>query len=303
MQFLSLPEVVFRYIHSGDTLYIGGFAFNDPLAVAHEIVRQGIRDLTVIKSSGGIVVDLLIGAGVIRRLLVSHLWNSVGPTPAHAFRRAIERGQPPIELEELSYGAFTCALMAGGMGLPFMPTTPLRGTGTFDERTFLPDKLGTVRSPFDPAAEVVVAKAIAPPLGVFHVARVDREGTAQVFGPVGETRLAMAACQRVLLIAEEVVDTAAIRARPECTVAFGGQVEAVAVVPFGAFPTDCHGYYRRDLAYHLEYARATASPEGFEAYIAHEVRGVADHSEFLARLGAERLSALATRRERWWSVA
>ena len=81
------------------------------------------------------------------------------------------------------------------------------------------------------------------------------------------------------------------------------QVEAVAVVPFGAFPTDCHGYYRRDLAYHLEYARATATAEGFEAYVAREVRGVADHGEFLTRLGAERLAALATRRERWWSVA
>ncbi|MGZ9006529.1 MAG: CoA-transferase, partial [Burkholderiales bacterium] len=111
---LSLKEAVRRYVPDGQELLIGGFAFSDPTAVAHEIIRQGRRDLFVMKTSGGVLVDQLVGAGCVKRLLSCHVWNSVGPVAAHAFRRALEQGKPhAIEIEELSYGAFTMALMAG----------------------------------------------------------------------------------------------------------------------------------------------------------------------------------------------
>ena len=146
---LTMREAVARHIPDGQEVMIGGFAFSDPTAVAHELIRQGRKGLYVMKTSGGVLVDMLIGAGCVDRLLFCHVWNSVGPVPAHCFRRALEKGTPqPVEVEELSYGAFTMALLAGACDLPFMPTTPVQGAGHFIERTFLPEEICCCRRPF-----------------------------------------------------------------------------------------------------------------------------------------------------------
>ena len=159
---LTLRELVERHVPDGQELFVGGFAFSDPMALAHELVRQGRRGLDVYKTSGGLLVDLLLGAGAIGRLTFCHVWNSVGPQAAHAFRRAIQDGVPlRPEIEELSYGSYSAALVAGAWGLPFMPTTPMVGAGHFTTHAFRPDKLALVTSPFD-ATPVTVAKAIRP---------------------------------------------------------------------------------------------------------------------------------------------
>ena len=145
---LSMREAVSRYVPDGQELLIGGFAFSDPTALAHELIRQRRRDLFVMKTSGGVLVDQLVGAGCVKRVLSCHVWNSVRPVAAHCFRRALEQEKPhAIEIEELSYGAFTMALMAGACDLPFMPTTPVHGAGHFTQRSTMPNKFGVVENP------------------------------------------------------------------------------------------------------------------------------------------------------------
>ena len=108
---LTMQEAVERYVPDGQQVMIGGFAFSDPTALAHELIRQKRKGLFVLKTSGGVLVDMLVGAGSVRRLLSCHVWNSVGPVAAHCFRRAAEHGKPlALEIEELSYGAFTMSL-------------------------------------------------------------------------------------------------------------------------------------------------------------------------------------------------
>src|SRR4051812_22991823 len=224
-----MQEAVAQFVPDGQDVLIGGFAYSDPLAFAHELIRQQRRGLQVTKTSGGLLVDQLIGAGCVESLLLCHVWNSVGPEPAHAFRRAVEHARPaPVAVEELSYGAMTMALLAGACDLPFMPTTPVQGTGHDRHRTFRPDKLGVVASPFGGEPVSVVAP-LQPELGVFHVQRADELGNAQVLGPAAELRYAIAACRKVVVIAEELVDTEVVRARPELTVAPGFMVDAVVV--------------------------------------------------------------------------
>ncbi|HYM68669.1 MAG TPA: CoA-transferase [bacterium] len=297
---LTLQEAVRRFVPDGQELLLGGFAFSDPTAVAHEIIRQGRRGLRVIKSSGGVLVDQLIGAGCAAQLLSCHIWNSVGPVPAHCFRRAIERERPaPIAIEELSYGALSMALLAGACDFPFMPTTPLQGTGHFTERTFWPDKLGVVRSPFG-GEPVTVVSPLKPELGIFHVHRVDRAGNAQVFGPLGETRFAMAACRRLVVVAEELVDADVIRGRPELTVAPSFLVDAVVIEPWAAHPSDSYGYYYRDLAHHALYGEMSRTEDGFQRYLEEWVFGTQTHSGFIRTLGDARVRELMTRKEPWW---
>ncbi|WP_166459475.1 CoA transferase subunit A [Amycolatopsis pithecellobii] len=292
---LGLDELVAEHVQDGQQLFVGGFAFSDPIALAHEIVRQERRDLEILKTSGGLLVDMLVGAGCVRRLLFCHVWNSVGPQPAHAFRRAVEEGVPhPVEVDELSYGSFAMGLAAGAWGLPFLPTTPMSGAGHFEVRRTWPDKLGTVPSPFG-GEPVTVVKAIRPRLGIFHVQRIDRYGNAQMFGPTAEIRMAIAACDRVFVIAEEIVEPEVIRSRPELTVAPGFLVEAAVVEPWSAHPTDCSGYYVRDLDHHDLYGAATRTPEGFDAYLREWVYGTGSHKGYRDRLGEETRAALTLR--------
>lgn len=298
---LLMREAVEELVPNGQQVLVGGFAFDDPMAFAYELVRQERRDLDLLKTSGGLLVDLLLGAGCIGRLTFCHVWNSVGPVPTHAFRRALEDRVPHRpEFAELSLGAFTTALAAGAWGLPFMPTTPVLGAGHEAHRGHRPDGFGVVDSPFDDRGPVSVVKAIAPELGIFHVHRVDEFGNGQVFGATAELRQAIAACDRVLLVAEELVPTDVVRERPELTVVPGFMVEAIVVEPWSAHPTDAAGYYRRDLDFHEWYGRQTGSRDGFDAWVDDWIRGTADHAELVTRLRTEGAWSAEQLREEWW---
>jgi glutaconate CoA-transferase, subunit A len=297
---ITLKEAVSRYVPDGQEVLVGGFAFSDPTALAHEIIRQQRKNLFVMKTSGGVLVDQLVGAGCVKRLLSCHVWNSVGPVPAHCFRRAMEQGKPHrIEIEELSYGAFTMALLAGACDLPFMPTTPVQGAGHFTERSYMPQKFAVVNNPFG-GEPVCVVPPLKPALGIFHVHRVDKFGNAQMFGPTGEMRYAMAACRKVVMIAEELVDSELIRQHPEATVAPGFMVDAIVVEPWAAHPTDSYGYYWKDLEHNAMYGEMTRTEEGFQRYIDEWVIATGNHAGFVKKLGAERAAALTARIKRYW---
>jgi glutaconate CoA-transferase subunit A len=289
---LTLREAVGTFVRDGQEVLFGGFAYSDPFAAGHEIIRQGRRGLRVIKTSGGLLVDQLVGAGCVESLLMCHAWNSVGPEAAHCLRRATEHGIPaPLQLDELSFGGMTMALFAGACDLPFMPTTPARGAGHDTHRTFATDKLGTTTSPFD-GREVDVVKPLRPDLGIFHVQRADRLGNAQAFGPTAELRYAIAACRQVVIVAEELVDTEVVRARPELTVAPAFAVDALVIEPWSAHPTDSSGQYLRDLEHHRLYGEMSATEEGFAAYLDEWVFQTGSHAAFVEKLGEERLAAL-----------
>ena len=122
---MSLKEAISRFVMDGETVVFGGLSFMQAYAFAYEIIRQRKRELTVVRGAGDVLVDMLIGAGCVRRVISSHVWNSIGPTPAHCFRRAVEKGIPQkVEVEDYSLGTLTLALMAGAMDLPFIPCTP-----------------------------------------------------------------------------------------------------------------------------------------------------------------------------------
>jgi glutaconate CoA-transferase, subunit A len=174
----------------------------------------------------------------------------------------------------------------------------VQGTGHFTHRTFLPNKFGVVESPFGDGS-VCVVPPLKPALGIFHVHRVDRFGNAQMFGPIGEMRYSIAACKKVIVIAEELVDTAAIRDRPEATIAPGFMVDAVVIEPWAAHPTDSYGYYYRDLKHNDLYGEMSRTEAGFRRYVDDWILGSGNHRGFVAKLGSERLAELRIRKEPW----
>lgn len=70
---MSMKEAISTYVHDGDFLYIGGYICRPPFAVIHEIIRQGIKNLTITRSNAGDDFDMMIGAGVVHRFISTFL--------------------------------------------------------------------------------------------------------------------------------------------------------------------------------------------------------------------------------------
>lgn len=280
------------FVQDGSTVYFGGFGFLQAFSLAHEVIRQRKRELTVVREAGDILVDQLIGAGCVRRLVTSHVWNPIGPSSAYCFRRAVEERDPPVEVEEMGYGSISMALMAGAMDLPFMPTTEHAGTGQFQHRSFLGErKFQVIESPFS-GEKVTVVAPLKPEVGLIHVQRADVEGNCQVVGPLGNLRFGANACRTIVASAEEIVDKGLIQLSSNLTIIPGFRVSAVVHDSLGAHPSESFGYYDRDIQFAYGYSQRARTRDGFQAFLDEWVFGVNDREEYTRRLGEDRLKKL-----------
>ena len=126
--------------------------------------------------------------------------------------------------------------------------------------------------------------AIRPDVAVIHVNEADELGNARVYGTPFWDHPATRAAKRVLITAERLVPTDVLRAQPELTLVPGFMVEAVAIVPNGAWPGSMHPLYEIDYPAVERYMKdepgaleehLAAAPEAPAACAKHEQRLVA----------------------------
>lgn len=279
----ELADAVAR-VSDGDEVFLGGFGYNQPFAGAHEIVRQGRRDLRVVRASGGILLDQLIGAGCVSEAIVSHCWNVIGPTPTHAFRRAVEEGVPhEITVREHGLGDLVLRLFAGARHLPFVPTGPADGLNETD--TARPaDETATVSLD---GTDHDVLRPINPDVGIIHAERADEAGNVQLRGPLGELKHGAMAAETLVVQAEEFVPTSEVRAAPERTRIPAFMVDDVVEVPDGAHPSGVLDANERDVEYFDRYGQATETVAGFEEFLEKWVYGVSNRAEYMRLLESE----------------
>jgi glutaconate CoA-transferase subunit A len=271
-------------VRDGAKVFFGGFGYNQPFAIAHELIRREIDDLTIVRASGGILLDQLVGAGCVSEAVIAHCWNAIGPTPTHAFRRAVEDGEPaPLTVEEFGLGDLNLRLFAGARRLPFVPTTGVVGTGQFEHRMLDDEKFAEVTVDGE---RHHVMKPLRPEVGFVHVHRADTEGNAQLLGPKAEMKYGALACDHLVVTAEEIVDTETIQAAPEQTILPAFMVDDVVEVPGGSHPAGVLDHYPRDVAYLQHYGEVTADTDGFEAFLSEWVHGVESRAEYLEKLEA-----------------
>src|SRR3954453_4943895 len=111
----ALPELV----HDGDAVALEGFTHLIPFAAGHEIIRQGRRELELIRMTPDLLYDQMIGMGCARRLVFSCAGNP-GVGPLHRLRDAVEHGCPaPLAIEEHSHAGMANRYAAGASNLPF----------------------------------------------------------------------------------------------------------------------------------------------------------------------------------------
>lgn len=281
-----MRDAVSELVRDGDTVAIEGFTHLISFAAAHEIIRQRRRDLTLARLTPDLVYDQMVAAGTARRLVFSWMGNP-GVGSLHAIRRRTEGAEPVLELEEYSHFGMVGRYTAGAMNLPFFP---LRSYFDSD----LPRANPLVRQVLSPYGDdpVYAVPPLKPDVTIVHAQRADAAGDTQVWGLLGCQKEAAFAASRVIVVVEELVEEAVIRADPNRTILPGLVVDAVVVEPFGAHPSYAQGYYDRDNAFYLEWEQISRDEKALERWLDEWVLGVADRTEYLERLGQERLEAL-----------
>ena len=283
----SLHDAIAQDVDDGNSIAMGcGLESLIPFAASYEIIRQRKKSLTLIAPISDMQFDQLIGAGCVKKVIASWVGN-VAAGLGHNYRRAAESGIPhPIQIEEHSNFTIGLGLQAAATGLPFLPTKSIRGSDISRGPQF-----GSVKCPFT-GDELLAVKAISPDLAILHVQRADREGNAHAWGNFGVMKEAALAAKKVILTCEEVVEHDVILSDPNRTLVPGFVVSSVVHQPFGSHPSPAQGYARRDDQFYFEYHKETRSRDGFEKWLQTWVLSIADHREFLDRLGKDRLNGL-----------
>src|SRR2546423_13422851 len=128
-EILSLHSAVAELVHDGDVVALEGFTHLIPHAAGHELIRQGRRELTLIRMTPDVIYDQMIGMGCARKLVFSWGGNP-GVGSLYRLRDAVEHDWPrPLELEEHSHAALAGAYAAGAAGMPCAIFRGYLGTG------------------------------------------------------------------------------------------------------------------------------------------------------------------------------
>jgi len=274
---LSMHDAIARYVHDGDTVVIEGFTHLICFAAGHEIIRQGRRNLTLARLTPDLIYDQMIAAGCATKLVFSWAGNP-GVGSLHAFRRATEGPAPTLALEEYSHFGMVARFSAGAARLPFWTMRDYAGTD-------LPSANPLIRSVTCPytGERLATVPALNPDVTIVHAQRADAAGNTQIWGLVGVQKEAAFASRHVVVVVEELVDTAVIRADPNRTLIPGVIVSAVVVEPWGAHPSYAQGFYDRDNDFYVAWEQISRDPVRLTAYLEEFVRGVPDRAAYLAR--------------------
>ncbi|MCU1495255.1 MAG: Glutaconate CoA-transferase subunit [Acidimicrobiaceae bacterium] len=237
---VGLDELV-GVVRSGDRIGVGGALLTRlPLGALHALARSGTKNLTYASWGGGIPLEILLGAGAVDRIVFCFSSLDIfGLAPL--FRRALE--EKSVEVEELPAYAFTARLEAAMQNVPFMPFRLPGGSDVFWTDAFethLDDATGE--------RDIGFAERLDLDCFLMHAQRADEAGNLEISGARGMDTTAAFAARKVLATVEEVVPVGSLGLLRHSFVIPRHFVEAIAVVPHGAYPTSCLPCYTADFA-------------------------------------------------------
>ena len=282
MKVVTMREAIAEYVHDGDMVAIEGFTAFICFSAAHEIIRQGRRELTLCRMTPDLIYDQVVAAGCARKMVFSYLGNP-GVGSLHCIRRAVEKGIPQLlEIEEYSHFGMVSRYMAGAARLPFFPLRSYLGA----EQPRVNPRIQFVESPYGDG-QIAVVPPLNPDVAIIHAQRADASGNTQMWGLLGVQKEVAFAARHVIVVVEEIVDEAVIRSDPNRTVIPGLLVDAVVHQPYGAHPSYVQGYYDRDNEFYLAWDRISRDEVAARAWLDEWVYGVDDWAGYLAKLEAQ----------------
>lgn len=296
---MSLEEAVRRFIKNGCQLTIGGFTVvRNPMAVAYEIIRQGIKDIHLVCHSHGQALDVLIGAGCVKRLEIAYGGNGRYAPTCIRFKKAIQQGE--LQLEDYSNYQMSLRFLAGAIGIPFISTKSGLGSDLLNlegfsneirkERKVANKKFAIMQNPFnDDEDNVVLLPALTPDVAIIHAQYAGEDGTIRIkgltFADIEEAKSA----DVVIVTCEEIVPRSFIRLDPDQNSLPPFFVDAIVKIPYGAHPTGCFVFYDYDPKHLNLYKKIAGDDKLFRQYLDEWVYGVSTHDEYLNKIGSEML--------------
>ncbi|MBI4768648.1 MAG: CoA transferase subunit A [Deltaproteobacteria bacterium] len=282
---LTLSEAA-GLIPDGARIHIGGFSVhNHPMAFVHELIRKGVKDLTLVGHVGTCEIDILVGAGSVKKVEISYVGLEEHGL-AQNYRRAVEKGL--IELEEysepVSFERFACS----SRGQSFFTTQEMLGT---DLPKYNP-KIKEMISPYN-GQKYHLVPAADPDWVVLHAPMGDKYGNVLFFErrqlPERLDETAGQSCANVIVTVEQIISRDRVMGLSHLNVLPRFRTTAIVEAPYGAHPTSCIKLYDQDREHLGMYARMSRRPEGLKEYLDKYVYGVKSHLEYLNLVGLESL--------------
>jgi glutaconate CoA-transferase, subunit A len=275
------------------------------MAMVFEIIKARINNLHIVNNPGGPDTDLLIGAGCVAKSETSYIGHEVFGHP-YNFKRQYDKKTAAYDYlhDDWTVGSGSMRILAGAMGIPFIPTKFLRGSDLLnpDNDNFkeirgkdpkVPKKKFVImKDPFWEGEEVVLVPAIHPDVCILHAQEVAEDGTARISGGTFLDYYAAVASKVTIISAEKIVPIEKLLANREANMIPGELVDAIVEVPFGAHPTAVHGCYDNDPWWFQEYINASKKPTSMAAWLDSWVYGVKTFADYLAKVGPQRLEKL-----------
>jgi glutaconate CoA-transferase subunit A len=275
---VSLAQAIRDHVHDGDTVALEGFTHLIPFAAGHEIIRQGRRNLSLVRMTPDLIYDQMIGMGCAKSMTFSWGGNP-GVGSLHRFRDAVENGWPhALSIEERSHADVANAYVAGASNIPF---AVLRAYGGSDLPKYN-DRIRFITCPFT-GEKLAATPAIRPDVTVIHAQKADRRGNVLLWGIVGVQKEAALAARRVIVTVEEIVDE--LNAPPNACVLPEWVLTAVCHEPGGAWPSYALGYYERSNRFYKAWDAISRDRDTFLAWMKRHVLDTRDFSEFRRVLG------------------
>ncbi|MBI5968128.1 MAG: CoA transferase subunit A [Deltaproteobacteria bacterium] len=282
---MTAAEAVSRFVFDGAIIGMGGQTIGrSAMAVYHEIIRQKKRDLTLVGCNLSIPMDLLVGAGLVRRTECG-TGNLERFGTTFCWRKAIEQGR--LENEDYSHLAMVTRFLAGEMGLPFMPIQSLLGSDIlYKKAASTGKKFEMIENPWNPGEKVVLLPALNPDVSIIHVQKSDEQGNLIIEGFLTHEPEMIRASKMVIASCEEIIPSEEIRKYPERTTIPYVYVSAIVLQPWGAHPTSTYRYYQYDPEHILEYQGcAREGGTAFWEYLEKYIYSCKSFDEYLEKVG------------------
>ena len=279
---MSEHEAVQRFVADGDYFaYDCNYFQRGPSSLIREVIRQRKKDLWVCGKFTYVAAALLVEGGCASKLDVAFV--GFGPW----LSKAVAEGR--LKTYEYSNVVMTYRLQAGAQGLPFIGVRSFGGTDGFRK-----SGAKLVKDPFS-GKPVVLLPALNPDVSIIHVHQADIYGNARVFGTgISHVDCALAS-KKVIISAEEIIETDEFRRDPGRTSIPHFVVDAVVHAPFGAYPGTVQGRYSSDPAHVVECFGAMMQGN-LQPYLEKWVYSVASHEETIEkRIGWKKLQELQRR--------
>jgi glutaconate CoA-transferase, subunit A len=274
----TVKEAVEKLVSDGDYVAVGGFGgVRIPVAVIHEIIRQGRKNLGFSGHVSTHDCQLLSAGECFDRCDAAYIVGLEARGLSSNARRVFQSGK--INVTEWSNGALSWRFKAAAMGVPFLPIRSMLGTDTFNYSA-----AKEMLCPFT-GKKVAAVPALYPDVAVIHVHRADIYGNCQIDGIVVADDDIAKASKKVIITTEKLVDNYEIRREPNRTVIPYWTVDAVIEVPFGSYPGNMPGVYFSDEEHLSEWLKVEKDEQIFKEFLEKNIYSCKNFSQYLEKNG------------------